>query len=193
MTTNDNQNPTADGTHRVISWKSPEILGELILLGIMLALMIVFVFETINQKEAGRYLPTMALIMGVPFWIARLVTVLGRKKAIQQGLVMDLGFRIGEDPVGERRRAIQYFGSILLLIAIVWGVGFHIGLPIWVMSYLAISARLKWYWVLLVGVAFESFVVGILDLMIDIGWPDPYLFSMFNIEYFFNELFTRVY
>ncbi|MXW31125.1 MAG: hypothetical protein F4Z88_10530, partial [Chloroflexi bacterium] len=133
-------------THRTVSWKSPEIIGELVLLGLMALLMFAFIISLYrppfledslpNIKTPGRWLPMVAIVVGTPLWFIRLYTVLSRRKAIEQGMIMDLGFRLGEDPAGEKRRAALYFGSLLALVIVLWVIGFHIGLPLWVMAYL---------------------------------------------------------
>ena len=114
-------------THRTVSWRSPEIIGELVLLGLMALLMLAFVISLYRppflQDDLpkillpGRWLPTIVIVIATPLWFIRLYTVLSRRKAIEQGMIMDLGFRLGEDPAGEKRRAALYFGSILGLVA----------------------------------------------------------------------------
>ena len=43
-------------THRKVSWRSPEILGELVLLAVIAVLAIVYVNDITNRVE-GRWLP----------------------------------------------------------------------------------------------------------------------------------------
>lgn len=176
-----------------ISWTSIEIIGELILLGFMMILIITYLIELPDLKWAGRYLPLLAIAMGIPFWFLRVRTVLLRKGALQQGMVMDLGFKLGEDPRGEKQRAILYLSSILGLFILVWVIGFHIGLPAWVIGYLVLYAKMKWYYALIAGVGFEAFIIGILDLTIDIGWPEPVIFKLIDIAYPFNDMFSRAF
>ena len=153
------QSPANDPgpTHRRVSWTSPEIMGELILLGLIAVLVIVFLFQVValpvgqdcaderstpaapiscflfqsapdlaerfsipNLRLPGRWLPLIAIGIGTPLWFIRLYTVLRRRKAIEEGMIMDLGFRLGEDPEGERRRAFLYFGTLILLVIAVW-------------------------------------------------------------------------
>jgi hypothetical protein len=176
-----------------ISWTSIEIIGELILLGFMMVLIIAYLIELPEIKWAGRYLPLLAITMGLPFWFLRVRTVLARKSALQQGMVMDLGFKLGEDPSGEKQRAILYIGSILGLFILVWVIGFHIGLPAWVVGYLVVYAKMKWRYALIAGIGFEAFIIAILDLTIDIGWPEPLIFKLTNIAYPFNDMFSRAF
>ena len=179
-------------THRRVSWRSPEILGELVLLAVIAVLAIVYVNDLTNRIE-GRWLPFITVALATPLWFIRLYTVLSRRKAIEQGMIMDLGFRLGEDPAGEKRRAALYFGSIVALVVLIWLIGFHIGLPLWVIAYLLFWTRAKWYWALLAGLGFETFIIGILDLTLDIFWFEPLFFRWIGVVYPFSDMFTRIF
>ena len=119
--------------------------------------------------------------------------MLSRRKAIEQGMIMDLGFRLGVDPEGEKRRAALYFGTIAALVLLVWLIGFHVGLPLWVIAYLLLWTRAKWHHALLAGLGFETFIVGILDLTLDIFWFEPLLFRWIGVAYPFSDALTRVF
>ena len=179
-------------THRSISWRSPEILGELVLLAVIAVLAVVYVNDLTNRIE-GRWLPFITVAIATPLWFIRLYTVLSRRKAIEQGMIMDLGFRLGVDPQGEKRRAALYFGTIVALVIVIWLIGFHIGLPLWVIAYLLFWTRTRWYYALLAGLAFESFIIGILDLTLDIFWFEPLFFRWIGVAYPFSDMFTRIF
>ncbi len=179
-------------THRRVSWRSPEILGELVLLAVIAVLAIVYVNDLTNRVE-GRWLPFITVAIATPLWFIRLYTVLSRRKAIEQGMIMDLGFRLGVDPRGEKRRAALYFSTIVALVIVIWLIGFHIGLPLWVIAYLLIWTRTRWYYALLAGLAFESFIIGILDMTLDIFWFEPLFFRWIGVLYPFSDMFTRVF
>ena len=165
MASNPDAPREAPPTHRKVSWRSPEILGELVLLAVV-AILIVVYFRRLDLCEsvfgdfsvlgaracvpigrfvsvaAGQWLPMIIIGAAIPLWIIRLGYVLRRRKAIEQGMIMDLGFRLGEDPQGERRRAALYFGTLVALILLIWLVGFHIGLPaLGRRLYAAVDAR----------------------------------------------------
>ncbi len=179
-------------THRRVSWRSPEILGELVLLAVIAVLAVVYVNDLTNRIE-GRWLPFITVALATPLWFIRLYTVLSRRKAIEQGMIMDLGFRLGVDPEGEKRRAALYFGSIVGLVLLVWFIGFHIGLPLWVIAYLLLWTRATWYWALVAGLGFEAFIIGILDLTLDIFWFEPLFFRWIGVVYPFSDMFTRIF
>ena len=194
MTTTPTNQPSDDSTtHRKVSWRSPEILGELVLLALIVVLIVVFLFALPDLRLPGRWLPLVTIGIATPLWFIRLYTVLSRRKAIEQGMIMDLGFRVGEDPEAEKRRALLYFGTLILLVLGVWVIGFHFGLPLWVMAYLAFWTRAKWYYVLLAGIAFESFIISILDLTLDIIWFEPLLFRWIGVAYPINDMFSRIF
>lgn len=199
-------------THRKVSWRSPEILGELVLLAVIALFIAVYFrrldlceslfgeFSLLNARacvpigrEEGQWLPMIIMAIATPLWVVRLWVVLRRRKAIEQGMIMDLGFRLGEDPAGERRRAALYFGMLVALILVIWLVGFHIGLPLWVAAYLLLWTRAKWHYALAAALAFEAFIVGVLDLTLDIFWFEPLLFRWIGVAYPFGEWFTRAF
>ncbi len=217
-------------SHRQVPWTSPEIIGELVLLGVIAVLSAVYLFQVVvlpvardceagvstplgsvscflfqsapgiadqfgihDLRLPGRWLPFIVIGVGAPLWVIRLVTVLRRRKALEAGMIMDLGFRLGEDPEAERRRAFLYFGTLILLVLLVWFIGFHAGLPLWVVCYLVFWTRMRWWWALLIGAAFETFIVGVLDMTLDIFWYEPLLFRWLGVEYPVNDWFTRIF
>ena len=179
--------PEEQPTQRDISWRSPEILGEVVLLVIVLAFAVAYLIEMIDLKPAGRYLPAITIIFATPFWIIRVKSLFERKKALQGGLIMDLGFRFGGNPVAEKRRAIRYIGSVAALFIGAWLFGFHLALPIWVMTYLFLFSKAKPYAIIIVGICFEGFLLGVHDFIIDVPWPEPVFWRVIGVEYLFND------
>ena len=175
-----------NSSERKISFRSPEILGEVILLAIVLFLAIVYIIEMPGLKMPGRYLPIITIAFVTPFWVIRVKSLFERKKALEAGQIMDLGFRFGGDPAAEKRRAIRYISSVGLFFVAVWIFGFHIALPIWVMTYLFVFARVKPIIILMVGAAFEGLLLGIHDFIIDVPWPEPLFWRAIGVDYLFN-------
>ena len=128
---------------------------------------VAYIIEMPGLKMPGRYLPIITIAFVTPFWVIRVKSLFERKKALEAGQIMDLGFRFGGDPAAEKRRAIRYISSVGLLFVAVWIFGFHIALPIWVMTYLFVFARVKPIIILLIGAAFEGLLLGIHDFIID--------------------------
>ena len=113
-------------------------------------------------------------------------TVLSRRKAVEQGMIMDLGFRVGADPQAERRRAITFILAIAALYIGIWAVGFHIWLPLWVTVYLVTYAKVRWRTAVGIAAGFEAFVMGIPDYVLDVLWFEPLLWRLFSVDYAFN-------
>ena len=174
------------GPQREISWRSPEIFGELVLLAVVFGLAVVFLSEIRDWPKPARWLPLIAIGSSAPFWVMRLFIVLGRKKALEAGAIMDLGFRLGENPDAERRRSILFVLSVGALFIGVWALGFHIGLPLWVMLYLWVYSKTPSLIVVLIGAAFEGFLLGILDYIVNVEWFEPLFFRLISVEYPFN-------
>ena len=170
-----------------VSWRSPEIIGEVILLAIVFFLAAYYIWEMKDLKVPARWLPGITIVFATPFWIMRLRALVQRKHALEKGQIMDLGFRFGGDPVAERRRALRYIGAVAVFFLSAWVFGFHITLPLWVMSYLFLFAGLKPRVILIIGAAFEGLLLGVHDFIIDVPWPEPLFFRLIQVEYFFND------
>ena len=175
------------GPERSISWTSPEIVGELVLLAVVVFLAIVFVISLPDLSQPSRWLPIIAMTFAGPLVVLRLIAVVKRKRALGRGALMDIGFRVGEDPRAEVRRGAAFAVWIAGLFIGVWAIGFHIGLPLWVMAYLMRYSKLRIYGILIVGIAFVGFLFGILDYIINTDWFEPRLFRLAGVEYPFNE------
>jgi hypothetical protein len=173
--------------HREISWRSPEILGEIVLLVLVLLLAITYLIEMPGLKMAGRYLPIVTLLFAAPFWFIRVKSLFERKRLLQGGQIMDLGFRFGGDPVAEKRRAVRFITAVAVLFLSVWALGFHLALPIWLVAYLLLFAKVKPIVVLLIAVFFEGLLLGVHDFIINVPWPEPLLWRAIGVDYLFNE------
>jgi hypothetical protein len=175
-----------EATHRQISWRSPEILGEAVLLLIVLGLAITYIYEMTRFGMPGRYLPIVTLTFVTPFWLIRVRTLFQRKKLLEAGSIMDLGFRFSGDAAPEKRRAFRYVVSVAALFISIWLVGFHLALPIWVMTYLFLFAKIKLWVIPIIGACFVAFMLGVHDFIIDVPWPEPVLWRLVGVEYLFN-------
>jgi len=174
-------------THRKVSFRSPEILGEVVLLAVVLFFAVAYLIEMPGLKMPGRYLPIITIAFAAPFWVLRVKSLFERKQALQSGVIMDLGFRFGGDPAAEKQRAIRYISSVGILFVSVWAFGFHLALPIWVMTYLFVFGKVKPIIILLIGAAFEGLLLGIHDFIIEVPWPEPLFWRAIGIEYLFND------
>jgi hypothetical protein len=173
--------------HRQVSWRSPEILGEVVLLLVVLLLAITYLLEMPGLKMAGRYLPIVTLVFAAPFWFIRVKTLFDRKRLLERGQIMDLGFRFGGNAVDEKRRAIRFTSAVGALFLSIWLLGFHLALPIWLVTYLVLFAKVKPVVVLLVALAFEGLLLGVHDFIINVPWPEPLIWRVIGVDYLFNE------
>ena len=191
---NGEQTPQKD-----VHWYSPEIAGEVVLLAFVVILMIAFALDAFSlisdrgysRAEGGVVLPILTIGFGLPFLLMRLRTVLLRKRRMQRGMIMDLGFRLGEDPAGERRRALGYISGIAALFIGIWLIGFHLAIPLWVATLLRRNARAAWWVIGLICLLFLTFLFGIMDYIIDTPWGVPVLFDLVGLDYFPGEFPTR--
>ena len=176
-------------TPRDVKWTSPEILGEIVLLAIVFGFAVYYIAELPRLPWAGRHLPIITIAVTTPFWLWRVRTLFLRKKWLQSGAIMDLGFRFGDDPVGERRRAVQYVSAVATLFIGLWVFGFHIFLPLWVMGYMFLfhKGKLNPLIIVIIGVAFEGLLLGVHDYIIDVPWPQPLFWRMIGVDYLFND------
>ncbi len=156
-------------------------------MSVVLIFAITYLLELPGLKPAGRYLPIITLIFAAPFWLIRVRSLFDRKKALQAGAIMDLGFRFGGDSVAEKRRAVRFIASVAALFLGVWVFGFHLALPIWVMTYLFLFAKAKPIVILIIGIAFEGLLLGVHDFIIDVPWPEPLFWRLIGVEYLFNN------
>ena len=100
------------------------------------------------------------------------------------------GYGESEPPADPAAYALADMAADVLAI---WIVGFHVGLPVWVAAYLFFWTRAQWPHALAAALAFEAFIIGILDLTLDIFWFEPLLFRWIGVAYPFSDWFTRVF
>lgn len=165
-------------------WVSLEVLGELVLLAIVALFFGYFLVMSFSWPEGSALLPRIAVVAGAPFWFVRLFTVISRRKE-KAGTIMDLGFTVGADPQAEAKRFARIIGAIAVLIIGIWLIGFHIFVPLWVFGYLVLFASIRVWWAAAWGLAFVAFIYSVFDALIVTRWPDPLLFVLFGLDYFF--------
>ena len=174
-------------TPRVVKWTSPEIIGEVVLLAVVVIFAVAYLVGLPGLKTPARILPLITIGFALPFFILRVKSLFERKKALASGQIMDLGFRFGGDPVGERRRAVRFIGAVAVLFIGLWVFGFHLFLPFWVVAYLIIFARVNPIIIIVIGLALEGLLLGVQDYIIDVLWPEPLFWQWIGVEYVFND------
>ena len=108
-----------------------ELLGEIPLLAIVGGFFVYLFAESLSWPLGAALMPRIAVIIGFPFLIIRVITLL-RHTAAQQGpiQIMDMGFSIGIDPEGEAKRFVRICTFIIGLYLAIWVFGFHVALPL---------------------------------------------------------------
>jgi hypothetical protein len=149
-----------------------EMWGEFILLGMVASFFAYLAIKSMNWPLGAALMPRIAVALGVPFLIARLV-VLVRSKVAHQGEIMDTGFRIGHDPKGELQRFIRICTFIVGLYLAIWAVGFHIALPLGVAFYLYRYGKVGWLWSTVGGLFFLGLIIGLYDNVLHVAWHEP--------------------
>lgn len=158
---------------------SVEVLGEIILLAIVGGLFLYMFIESFSWPEGSALMPRIAVGLGTPFWVLRLIALVRSARATSSGQIMDLGFRTGADPEGERTRFARICLYILGLYAAVWLVGFHIAIPLGVFLYVLVYGRAGWIGSTILGLLFLALIVLVYDRFLNATWHDPPLLRLF--------------
>lgn len=164
------------------TFASVEVIGEMILLAIVAGFFAYIVISARHWPFSAMLTPLIAVSIGTPFLIWRIVTLVRMRLAIRGPSVttrqiMDTGFRIGGDPKTEGRRFIKVFVAIGVLYAGIWLVGFHIMVPLWVFVYMRWFGKVSLVWAAVVALLFVALMVGFYDHVIDALWHEPVLWK----------------
>jgi hypothetical protein len=154
-------------------WRiSLEIIGEVILLACVGALFVYVFVQSFGWPLGTALMPRIAVIIGVPFLIARIVS-LARRTVEQQDRIMDTGFRLGVDPKREAQNFVRICTFIVGLYLSIWVFGFHLALPAGIFLYLFFFARMGWIGSIVVASCFLAFIVGVYDNVLHVSWHEP--------------------
>jgi hypothetical protein len=115
----------------------------------------------------------------MPFWVYR-VLVLILRAGEAPGQIMDIGFRTGSDPVGERGRFVRIALFILGLYLGIWLFGFHVALPLGMLIYVRVYGQLSWLGSLSVALLFLILLVGVYDKLLNATWHEPLVWQWFG-------------
>jgi hypothetical protein len=163
-----------------------EIIGEIILLLTVTAFFIYLFIPSLNWPWGARLMPQIAIGIGTPFLFLRIIYVLRALfwsrtvSSVTPSGIMDLGFRVGDDPKEEGRRWIRILSAIGVLYLGIWLVGFHIALPLWVFGYMVWFGKANFFLAGGIALAFLGLIVGVYGYLISVPWHDPPLFMLFR-------------
>lgn len=156
-----------------------EVLGEIILLIAVGAMFAYLFIESFNWPPGSALMPRITVAIGTPFWFWRLFRLIKSTQEVPSRQIMDLGFRTGADPQGERVRFFRITAYILGLYLAIWLLGFHIALPVGVAFYAYVYGRVGWIWSAVIGVVFLALILGVYDHFLAATWHEPPLLKMF--------------
>jgi hypothetical protein len=158
---------------------SLEIVGEAILLICVGAFFGYVLVQSFKWPIGTALMPRIAIIIGVPFLIARVIT-LARHGLKQPDAIMDTGFRLGDDPRREARNFARICTFIVGLYLAIWVFGFHIALPLGMFLYLFFFASMGWIGSTVVAASFLAFIVGLYDNVLHISWHEPLILNLWK-------------
>ena len=151
---------------------SLEVLGEIVLLLLVGGFFIYLFVESLQWPLGSALMPWITVGIGVPFWLYRLIMlVVQAKDAPAQ--IMDIGFRTGGDPAGERARFLRICFFIVGLYSAIWLIGFHIALPVGMLFYLRVYGEVSWWWSSGVALMFLALIIGVYDRLLGATWHEP--------------------
>ncbi len=151
---------------------SLEVLGEIVLLLLVGGFFIYLFVGSLQWPLGSALMPWITVGIGVPFWLYRLMVLVAQAKDAP-GQIMDIGFRTGGDPKGERARFLRICFFIVGLYAAIWLFGFHIALPVGMLFYLRVYGEVSWWWSFSVALLFLALIIGVYDRLLGATWHEP--------------------
>lgn len=169
------QNESPRGWWR--SW-SLEVAGEVILLALVGGMFAYLLIESFEWPLGSALMPWIAIAIGTPFLFWRLFVLIRSAQKGTADQIMDLGFRTGADPKGERRRFVRISVYIVGLYLAIWLLGFHIAIPLGVAFYVYVYGRVGFVWSAVIGLLFLALILGVYDRFLGATWHEPPLLEM---------------
>ena len=151
---------------------SLEVSGEIVLLLLVGGFFIYLFIGSLQWPLGSALMPWITVGIGFPFWLYRLL-VLFVRAGDAPGQIMDIGFRTGGDPTGERARFFQICFFIVCLYLAIWLFGFHIALPAGMLFYLRVYGQVSWWWSCGVALLFLGLIIGVYDRLLGATWHEP--------------------
>lgn len=161
---------------------SIEFLGEVILLAFVGWFFFYMLWESQDWGKGAWLMPRIVVFAGIPFWLARIVMLFRTQIKSEDGQIMDMGFiETGVSASVTRRRWIQLLATTTGLLVGLWIFGYHIGVPLYVASYLLIFGKVKWYIALGAVLFFEAVIVGVYDNILLSEWNVPLVQGFYDL------------
>jgi hypothetical protein len=151
---------------------SLELFGELVLLAVVGGFFVYLFIQSLAWPLGSALMPWIAVGIGAPFWVYRVLVLIMRARE-ESTEIMDIGFRTGADPTGEKTRFFRIAGFVLGLYLGIWLFGFHVALPLGILIYVRVYGQLSWGGSLFVGIMFLALLVGVYDRLLNATWHEP--------------------
>lgn len=151
---------------------SLEIIGEIVLLLLVGSFFLYLTIESLHWPLGSALMPWISVAIGTPFWLWRMAVLIFQASE-SKGQIMDIGFRTGSDPKGERGRFIRICCFIVGLYLAIWLVGFHIALPAGILFYVRVYGGMSWIGSILLALCFVVLIIGVYDHLINAAWHEP--------------------
>lgn len=107
------------------------------------------------------------------------LSVFGTEKQ-REGHAVDFEMTTNIDPSVARQRTLAIVGWIFGFFILVLLVGFPLGVPLFVFSYLKIAGKEKWGLTLVLTVFAWLIIEGLFDRLLHIPFPDGWIQSLFG-------------
>jgi hypothetical protein len=151
---------------------SLEIAGELVLLLLVGAFFVYLFIESLHWPLGSALMPWIAIAIGTPFWLWRIAVLFFQAKE-SSGQIMDIGFRTGDDPEGERGRFLRICCFIVALYLGIWLLGFHIAMPLGILIYVRVYGKMSWVGSIGLALLFVALIAGVYDHLLNAAWHEP--------------------
>jgi hypothetical protein len=158
---------TEAGARRSIA----ERVLEAILMLFCLVLFVFMLVESAKWNPGVALLPRIASSLGL---IVLVVYAIQRFRPRTQGQIMDMGFNeegLTRSVVIER--TLRFVLTTAAFFIAIWLVGFHVAVPIYMVLYLTVYGKVRWWAALLSAAGFLIFMVVAYDIVIRSVWPEP--------------------
>ena len=132
-------------------------------------------WQTYSWSDEAARLPRVIALSGLAlgtFYVLRHLV----RPSRGESRIMDIGrTKTGDSNRVMMGRTVKALGSTVGLVAGIWLIGFQIALPLYVLLYLLVFGRTKWWIGVGWAVVFLVLIYGFFDLIIHIPWIDPVL------------------
>jgi hypothetical protein len=108
----------------------------------------------------------------------------------QASRILDIGYEHDEVDASPRDiwlRTGHFFALLAGMIGTVWLLGFHVGLPLFVLGYLIVAARTRFWPALICAVFLELAITGVYGALAGVSWPESPLETLLDVR--MQELF----